>query len=291
MNQLQLYMPPPTNWQDFQTLVAEIVRVKYAPNPVQEYGRQGQNQNGVDVFATDDFNNKIGIQCKETKVGGLTTVVIDKEAAKASNFSPRLNLFIVATTDRTNAKIQNHVIQLNDLKRYPFRIQVWFWDDLNNEINRSHKVMSSFYATLLEQFGKEAAENHLAGIRLAFDRPAFTDNFMRERHYGDFEDALVDTKALLKTGFLYDRRTRNVVAQLIPSSVVGDKDYQAFLQKVEKSLEKIYQDFMKDKKLVATNPKQFEERAGDYNISRRELIGIINDRLGDAGLRFINLSY
>jgi hypothetical protein len=288
MNQLQIYMPPPANWQDFQTLVAEIARVKYIPDSVQEFGRQGQRQSGVDVYAIDYFDKKIGIQCKETKVKPFSTDIINEEADKALNFSPNLDLFIVATTHRTDVNVQKYV---NNLQKYPFRLQVWFWDDINREINRSHRVMSSFYATFLQQFGAEEIKNHLSGIRLAFDRPAFKDNFMYERGYGDFEDALSDTKNLLKTGFLYDRLTRNVVAHIVPSDRVSDKDYQEFLQKVEKSLEKIYQNFIRDKKLLAKNPNQLEERAGDYNISRRDLINIINLRLGAAGMSRIKISY
>lgn len=291
MNQLQVFLPPPTNWQDFQTLVVEVARVKYDPNSVQEYGRQAQAQNGVDVYATDHFDKHIGIQCKETKKASISTRDVDDEVKLAKNFTPQLDLFIVATTHRTDAKIQRHVNQLNNSKAHPFKVQVWFWDDINREINRTQTVMSSYYATFLKQFGADEIRNHLSGIRLAFDRPAFTDDFMQERSYGDFEDALVDTKALMKTGFLYDRRTRQVVAQIIPSSMVGDKEHQDFLQKVEKLLEKIYQDFMKDKRLTATNHNQLAERAGDYNISRRGLIRIINDRLEEATLRPINISY
>ena len=151
--------------------------------------------------------------------------------------------------------------------------------------------MSSCYKTFLEQFGAEEIKNHLSGIRLAFDRPAFKDDFLHERHYGDFEDALVDTKAMLKTGFLYDRQTRNLVAQIIPPSMVGNTNYQGFLQDVEKSLEKIYQDFLRDKRAMVSNPKQFEERAGDYNISRRQLLKIINQRLQNAEVPCINISY
>jgi hypothetical protein len=291
MNQLQIFMPPPTNWQDFQILIAEVARAKYVSNSVQEIGRQGQRQDGVDIYATDLLDKHIGIQCKETKRSGLSTTIIDEEADKASIFSPSLDLFIVATTQRIDVNIQNHVNQINNSRKYQFKIQVWFWDDINREINRSQAVMSSCYKTFLEQFGAEEIKNHLSGIRLAFDRPAFKDDFLHERHYGDFEDALVDTKAMLKTGFLYDRRTRNLVGQIIPSSMVGDTDYQDFLQNVEKSLEKIYQGFLRDKRATVNNPKQLEERTGDYNISRRKLIEIINRRLQNAGMPCIKIAY
>src|SRR5438045_2046872 len=67
MNQLKIYLPPPSNWQDFQLLVKEIAAIRYNPGTVVEYGRQGQTQDGVDVFAEDYHEHKIGIQCKESK--------------------------------------------------------------------------------------------------------------------------------------------------------------------------------------------------------------------------------
>jgi hypothetical protein len=291
MNQIQIFMPPPTNWQDFQTLIVEIARVKFIPDSVQEFGRQGQSQRGVDIYAVDLLERKIGIQCKETKKNGLSTTIIDAEITDALGFSPNLDLFIIATTQRTDAKIQTYINQLNDSRTYSFKIHLWFWDDINRDINRSQNVMSSCYKTFLEQFGADEIENHLSGIRLAFDRPAFKDNFLRERNYSDFEDALVDTKAMLKTGFLYDRRTRNLVAQIIPASMVGDTIYREFLGKVEKSLEKIYQEYLRDKKANIKNPNRFEERAGAYNISRRKLIEDINSRLRTAGLPNIEIFY
>lgn len=284
-------MPPPANWQDFQTLIAEVARFKFNPDSVQEFGRLGQKQSGVDVYATDHFKKRIGIQCKETKKQGLKTTQIDEEIVAALTFTPRLDLLIVATTARRDAVIQRHINQLNASATYPFEIQVWFWDDINRDINRSQSVMSSCYRTFLERFGADELKSHLSGLRLGFDRAAFRDDFLHERNYDDFEDALVDTKALLKTGFLYDRRTRSVILQIAPSSMVGDAAYQRFLERVENSLEKIYQEYLRDKATLATNPRQLDERAGDYNISRRKLIVTINSKLRAAGLSPINVSY
>ncbi|WP_218104318.1 hypothetical protein, partial [Methylophaga muralis] len=113
MNQFQVYMPPPSNWQDFQTLIGDIAKVKFIEHSVQEYGRQGQSQNGVDVYAVDMWDKCIGIQCKETKIGVLTDKLIDKEVDKALNFRPKLDLFIIATSLRIDANLQNHVNTLN----------------------------------------------------------------------------------------------------------------------------------------------------------------------------------
>ncbi len=292
MNQLQIYMPPPSNWQDFQILVAEVARVKYISSSVQEYGRQGQRQNGIDVYAVDHLEKKIGIQCKETKKDEFSSVAIDKEVNKAETFSPRLDLFIIATTLRTDAAIQKHVNELNANKTVQFLIQVWFWDDLNREINKSQSVMCSYYKAYRDNFGVEEIRSHLSALRQAFSRPAFEDNFMHERNYREFEDALVDTKAFFRIGFLYDRITRNLISQVIPSHMIGDEAYAKFVQGIEKDLNKIYQDFLQDKKIAQNkNPLQMEEKAGEYNILRRKIMNKINDRLYSEKLPAININY
>lgn len=289
MNQIQIFMPPPANWQDFQLLIADVAKSKYVEDSVQEYGRQGQSQNGVDVYAIDVFDKRIGIQCKETKNKKLSKNTIDNEIVKAKNFTPKLDLFVIATTARTDKNLQNHVNQLNSESK--LRVQLWFWDDINQYINRSHAVMSSSYKTFLDNFGKTEIQNHLSALRLAFDRPAFVDDFILERNYQDFEQALASTKSMLKTGFLYDNWSKNLIAQTIPSSMIGDQSYQTFVCKIEKLLESIYQSFLRDRKKQAKNPSQLIERAGDYNIKRRDLIGLINKKLSKFDLAKIITQY
>lgn len=292
MNQVRIYLPPPTNWQDFQIVIGELARVKYVGDSVQEFGRQGQTQNGVDVFAIDHLGKKIGIQCKETKADGMYVSTVNKEIALTQNFRPKLDLFVIATTLRTDANIQEYVNELNASRRLEFKVQAWFWDDVNREINKSQSVMSSYYSVYKDLFGRDDLLAHLATLSLAFSRPAFRDDFLHERSYQDFEQALVDTKTLLKIGFLYDRMTRTLISQIIPSSMIGEEGYRRFVLDVEKSLEKIYQDFLRDKRMSqGQNPRQLEERAGHYNISRRRLMEAINHRLESEHLLPIGIHY
>ncbi len=290
MNQVQVFVPPPANWQDFEGLVEEVAKSKYVPGSVQTYGRQGQVQNGVDVYAVDVFDNKIGIQCKETKSDALTAGYIDREIAKAKKFGSNLDLFIIATTQRADAKLQDHIFNLNSGNSCDFTIAIWFWDDINRDINRSQAVMASSYNIYSKNFGKLEVENHLSALRLSFDRPAFSDNFLVERNYDQFEIALVATKAALKTGFLRDSFGK-MVTETIPSCMIGDADYKSFVLKIEKFLERIYQAYMRDKQLVLKNPSQLAERAGEYNIQRRKLISVINKKLVDFSMDEIHLNY
>lgn len=276
MNQVQVYMPPPSNWQDFQILIAEVAKVKYISDSVQEYGRQGQAQNGVDIYATDVFGKSIGIQCKETKTNAITNKKIDTEIKNAINFKPSLDLFIITTTQRIDVKLQQYINEMNKDNKIKFKLQIWFWDDINQEINRSRDVMQSSYSAYLESFGKDEMTNHLNALKLTFNRPAFIDNFLYERNYDDFEMALVSIKAMLKTGFLYDNYLKKLIMQVPPSSMIGDSSYQKFTVKIENNLETLYQSYLRDKHKQISNPNQLSEKAGEYNIKRRKIVEILN---------------
>lgn len=291
MNAHKIYMPPPSNWQDFQTLVGDVARLKYVPESVQEYGRQGQKQNGVDVIAESINGDIIGFQCKETKKGTINKEVVDCEVEKAKNFVPNLSVFFIVTTSPRDVHLQDYCNKLNKNGGLGFKVYMKFWDDMIDDINRSRSLLVSSYKYYLEEFGAREKEAHLYAIAQAFNRPAFTDDFLHERNISDFESALVDTKALLRTGYLYDRFGKNLVLQTIPSSAIGCIEYKAFIDEVDKNIEVIYQAVLKDKKLLQKNPRQFDERAGEYNIKRRKLMRKINEILNDNNIQKIDCHY
>jgi hypothetical protein len=283
-------MPPPLNWQDFQTLIQEIAKTKYSQDSVQSYGRQGQAQWGVDVYAVNSRGENIGIQCKQT-TNQITEGIITNEANKAILFSPALSFFIIATTQRTDAKLQEVINIINQTYTYNFKIQIWFGDDINRDINRSFSVMSSCYKEFQNQFGIRETQNHLNILRLAFDRPLFKDNFLFERNYDDFEQALASTKQMLRTGFLFDRCSNSMIANCVPSDMIGDPEYKNFIVKIEKKVEQIYQKYLRDKKKFIQQPQLREDCAGKYNIERRELIQILNKMFESKGLPPIVIFY
>jgi hypothetical protein len=290
MNQFQIYLPPPSSWQAFQLLVKQIAETRYDPATVVEYGRQGQRQDGVDVYAEDNFGKKIGIQCKETK-DELAVADIREEADKAKSFPQPLDLFIVATTARTDAKVQAAVMSLNASGAYPFKVRVDFWDVLVGDINRYAMVLNGCYQTYRETFHKTDESHHIACLRVTFDRPAFKDDFLHERSYDDFEEALVSTKRLFRTGFTMDRLSRIPVVQTVPVDFLPDGPYRRLVSKIEAQVEKVYKAYITDKKQILADPRYAQDRAGHYNILRRELLTELNRRLVDSGLAEIQFAY
>lgn len=290
MNQVKIYLPPPSNWQDFQSLLKDIAGVRYNPSTVVEYGRQGQRQYGVDVYAEDYFGKKIGIQCKESK-DDLSEKEVIKEADEAKSFPTGLDLFIIATTSPTDAKLQSKVMALNGQKIYPFKVRVDFWNDLTNDINRYSMVLNACYQTYRQNLAVTDESQHLVCLRVAFDRPAFKDDFMFERNYDDFEEALASTKRLFRTGFTLDRWSQIPVVQTIPIDFLPDGKYRAFSQKLEADVEKIYKSYLKDKKRILSDPRFAKDRSGHYNITRRALMEFLNDTLRSQGLPEIPIGY
>jgi hypothetical protein len=225
------HYPPPAEWQTFQSLVAGFARALYDPHTVEEYGRNGQRQNGVDIFARDYFGNNVGIQCKWVNESLKYSALAD-ECEKATAFTPPLDYFFLWTTARRDVGLQDIAHTLNVSSKYDFQVAIRFWDDANDQLNRMFDVASTYYHDWLEQDHVTAEHDHRRKLRIAFDRPAFHDPIHLERSFGDLLEAVKDTLVFLRAGLLYDRYNRTLIAQALPFSLLGDANYLEALAKI-----------------------------------------------------------
>jgi hypothetical protein len=291
VNQLKIYLPPPHNWQDFQGLVKDIAAVRYDSKTVQEYGRPGQKQFGVDIFAMDrDGSTRIGIQCKETK-DPLTEKEIRAEADKARAFPNGLDVFILVTTDSADARLQDLVLDMNKNNSFPFRLRIEFWNDLVNDINKFESIIKSYYENYRASFKQTDESRHLACLRMAFDRPAFKDDFLCEFSYQDFERAIIETKRLFRTGLSVDSWSGNPITQAIPIDLLPTGSYRSFVATLERKLEEVYQTYMHHKFQAPTGRRYEQEVAAQLNILRRKLLTDLNKKLVKAGMNRIDFRY
>lgn len=288
MSQLKIYLPPPSNWQDFQDLVVQIASMHY--ESAQDYGRQGQRQNGVDIYAETWDKKKIGIQCKETK-SELNDKVVEKDAEDAKGFSQKLDLFIIATTHRRDARLQDWVIRLNNGGKFPFTIRVDFWDDFQNYINQSAMVLNSCYENYITAFQQTDEKHHLECIQTAFDRPAFKDDFLHERNYDNFGEALAETMRLFSIGVLRDRSSSVGIIQTVPLRALPTGKYKASIKKINDMVEKLYRDYIADARRFTSDYRYAQERAGHYNIERRKVLDLLNKMLSATSLPPVDFRY
>lgn len=151
---MKLNLQHPSNWSDFQDLCYQLWRELWGDYESHQNGRIGQRQNGVDIFGKYRFEKKYtGVQCKgknNNYESHITTTEIDAECGKASNFKPPIGTFIIATTSPRDAKIQEHCRLLTDKATYPFSVDIWSWDDIEDEVQCRPILMEHFYPTVKE---------------------------------------------------------------------------------------------------------------------------------------------
>jgi hypothetical protein len=86
-------LPPPSSWDEFEQMCADLFEFEWGDRHTTRYGRQGQRQHGVDIYGSPGENLNAGVQCKGKRLWppkDLTTSEIDGEVEEAKKFTPRL---------------------------------------------------------------------------------------------------------------------------------------------------------------------------------------------------------
>lgn len=104
-------IPTPKSWDEFEDIVLAAAKLRWNATDFFRNGRQGQKQDGVDVWGHDDDRN-IGIQCKNT-IDGITLSVIKKEMTNAGAlFATARSALYIATTAKRDEALQKAVREL-----------------------------------------------------------------------------------------------------------------------------------------------------------------------------------
>jgi hypothetical protein len=89
----ELQIPPPKYWQQFENLCLSIFQEVWRCPTAQQNGRQGQPQQGTDIWGADD-GALVGVQCKGKDAGfgaTLSKQELRDEVDKAKGFRPPLS--------------------------------------------------------------------------------------------------------------------------------------------------------------------------------------------------------
>ena len=149
---LQKTLRKPENWQDFETLCKKLWGELWEiPHKIKKNGRLGQPQNGVDVYGIPKKENEYwGIQCKGKNDdyinAKLTKKEIDEEINKAKNFSPKLEVFIIATSQSKDVEIEQYVREkdIENRNSKSFEIILFCWEDIVDLIEENRET-SNWY--------------------------------------------------------------------------------------------------------------------------------------------------
>lgn len=274
---MQLKFPKPSDSTGLENLTVMLVEHQYGTGNVHRVGRSGQSQNGVDVHAATWSNHLghhfVGYQSKCVKA--LSLAEVKAECAKAKNYKPRIEKLVVVASIPRDAQLQS---QINSIPRstYGFAVDIWFWDDVDEKLNRSADKAREFYSKIMSEAQPAAAKNQAEALKRALDRPAFRDVVDMDRDLGELVEAFANTLGFLRTGILYDNR-KNLVESVPPPWKIDEPWYQTFLTDFTNSMQKLYDFTLKNKSFLmspGTNPGNIA--CNQFMAKRNTLVGKAN---------------
>lgn len=145
----QMRLVPPVDWNEFEDISKSAFVQRWSNPNLTRHGRQGQKQDGVDIYGGDHFNNFVGIQCKNT-IGQITEKIITDECAKAENFPTQLTALYIATTASRDVSIQKFARNLSEERKAQgkFPVEIVFWEDIQADLTKNEAAVKQHYPQL-----------------------------------------------------------------------------------------------------------------------------------------------
>lgn len=146
----------PAHWQDFESLCLMLWSAEWNSDDLKKNGRTGQSQHGVDISGhRDGEDDYSGIQCKCKSEGeALTADEVAAEIEKAKSFRPPLRRYVIATTAKKDASLEEFV-RLRDVenrKKGLFPIDLKSWEDIVDMLERHKKVLLAYQDLTVEDY-------------------------------------------------------------------------------------------------------------------------------------------
>ena len=141
-------LPIPKSWEEFEDITADILKVRWATPNVTRNGRGGQRQHGVDIYGRAKHLEQryAGAQCKRYS-DDLSWPILLGAVAEAEEFQPYLAEFLVATTARRDAKLQENIRRLNvervDAGKFP--VEILFWEDICLDLAGDKRLLAKHF--------------------------------------------------------------------------------------------------------------------------------------------------
>lgn len=139
-------IPPPKSWDEFEDIALSAAKLRWESSDFYRHGRQGQKQEGVDIWGHDDDGRHIGVQCKNS-IDGISLAVIEAEIKSAEAFTPKLDRLYIATTAKRDAPLQKAVREISTTrsKADKFKVNILFWDDLCQDLAQDDEIFFRHY--------------------------------------------------------------------------------------------------------------------------------------------------
>lgn len=132
-------LPILANWQDHQDLAKRLYELEFPDYIVQEFGRNGQAQGGIDVLIrSHDSKRIIGVQCR--RVDKLDLTKSYKHGQKCPVVLTEFWMFTSLPRDKT---MQTEAVSLTKAGPIPCVLEAW--EDIERKVQRHEILLREFY--------------------------------------------------------------------------------------------------------------------------------------------------
>ena len=138
----QYKIPPLKTWDQFQKMVCELFREIWQDPHAQEFGRQGQKQDGIDIIGRRSSNHEYEA-VQATIESPLTKKKIENDYESSKKLGLKIDCFIIASTSPRDVELQKYAVKLSSTG--PYRCVIWFWEDIIEKLSDCDKVRKKYY--------------------------------------------------------------------------------------------------------------------------------------------------
>lgn len=123
-------LPPISDDKMFEKFIAALWEKRNAGSTATLFGRSGQAQHGIDVLITTATKKRVAVQCKA--VTRLTEKMLLDEVAKAANYQPPIDQYVLVTTASHDANLVTAAQRLSveHGEKDLFPVTVFGWDEI-----------------------------------------------------------------------------------------------------------------------------------------------------------------
>ncbi len=139
-------VPKPKNWQDFQRKCVELYREELQDPHAMEYGRPGQEQNGIDILGRRNGHpdHYVGVQCRRVEKP-LKEKKILADCRSALTIKAGLKEIIFATTAPDDKNATDAAVAIEKTLRaegHDVLVVLYGWEALQARISRHANVLA-----------------------------------------------------------------------------------------------------------------------------------------------------
>ncbi|MBU5334299.1 restriction endonuclease [Anaerocolumna aminovalerica] len=144
-------LPKSRSPEEFEDICVDCLCERYNLN-AKRYGRSGQRQHGIDIYASLDTvaDTYIVAQCKNyfrlSSSRVLNNAILRDLEAASKQKNIKISKFYVMTALDRDVNIQNYIIKI--ASKYKFDIEVLFWEDIQKIVFTSEKILNKYYSFL-----------------------------------------------------------------------------------------------------------------------------------------------